>query len=88
MLLKQKMLIDAGWSRKVLLITVVRDRKGEAHAVLTVKTNLGDFILDSVEDEILLWNKTGYRFVMRQSQFDQKVWLSIESPVVTGSVKK
>ena len=35
-LLKRKMLIDAGWPREALLITVVRDKKGEGHAVLTV----------------------------------------------------
>ena len=40
-LLKRKMLIDAGWPREALLITVVRDKKGEGHAVLTVKTRQG-----------------------------------------------
>ena len=40
-LMKRKMLIDAGWPREALLITVVRDKKGEGHAVLTVKTRQG-----------------------------------------------
>ena len=67
-LLKRRMLMQAGWPREALLITVVRDKKGDGHAVLTVKTNRGEFILDNQEAEILPWNKTGYRFVKRQSQ--------------------
>jgi predicted transglutaminase-like cysteine proteinase len=53
-----------------MLNTYVRDKNGDAHAVLTVKTNRGEFILDNQESETLPWNKTGYRFVMRQSQSD------------------
>ena len=79
-LLKRKMLIDAGWPRAALLITVVRDKKGEGHAVLTVKTDKGEFILDNQNDEILLWPDTGYRFVKRQSQTDPNVWLSLGDP--------
>ena len=49
------MLMEAGWPREALLITVVRDKKGEGHAVLTVKTDKGEFILDNQEDRVLLW---------------------------------
>ena len=35
-LLKRRLLIRAGWPREALLVTVVRDQKGEGHAVLTV----------------------------------------------------
>ena len=79
-LLKRKMLIQAGWPRQALLITVVRDKKGEGHAVLTVKTDKGEFILDNQNDEILLWADTGYRFVKRQSQSDPNVWVSLGDP--------
>jgi predicted transglutaminase-like cysteine proteinase len=41
-LLKRRMLIKAGWPRSALLVTVVRDKKGAGHAVLTVKTNRGE----------------------------------------------
>ena len=74
------MLIKAGWPREALLITVVRDKKGEGHAVLTVKTDKGEFILDNQETEVLLWSNTGYRFVKRQSQTDQNVWISLGEP--------
>jgi len=76
-LLKRRMLMQAGWPRQALLITVVRDLKGEGHAVLTVKTDKGEFILDNQEDQILLWSETSYHYVKRQSQVDQNVWVSL-----------
>jgi predicted transglutaminase-like cysteine proteinase len=79
-LLKRRMLMQAGWARQALLITVVRDTKGEGHAVLTVKTDKGEFILDNQEDQILLWSETSYRFVKRQSQKDPNVWISLGDP--------
>jgi len=76
-LLKRKMLIDAGWPREALLITVVRDKKGEGHAVLTVKSDKGEFVLDNQNEEVLAWTETGYRFVKRQSQSDPNLWVSL-----------
>lgn len=76
-LLKRRMLMQAGWPREALLITVVRDKRGDGHAVLMVKTNHGEFILDNQEPQILPWNKTGYRFVKRQSQSDPNTWLAL-----------
>jgi predicted transglutaminase-like cysteine proteinase len=77
---KRRMLLRAGWPRSALLITVVRDQKNEGHAVLTVKTNRGEYILDNQRDEILPWNKTGYHFVKRQSQSDPNTWVSLGVP--------
>ncbi len=79
-LLKRRMLIQAGWPREALLITVVRDKKGDGHAVLTVKTDRGEFILDNQEPEVLPWTKTGYRFVKRQSQSDPNAWVALGEP--------
>jgi predicted transglutaminase-like cysteine proteinase len=79
-LLKRRMLMQAGWPREALLITVVRDKKGEGHAVLTVKTDRGEFIMDNQEAEILSWTKTGYRFVKRQSQTNPNVWVALGEP--------
>src|ERR1700676_1010038 len=76
-LLKRKVLVDAGWPREALLITVVRDKKGEGHAVLTVKTDKGEFILDNQNENVVAWTETGYRFVKRQSQSDPNVWVSL-----------
>jgi len=76
-LLKRKMLIDAGWPREALLITVVRDKKNEGHAVLTVKTDKGEFVLDNQNEEVVAWTETGYRFVKRQSQTDANEWVAL-----------
>jgi predicted transglutaminase-like cysteine proteinase len=76
-LLKRKMLIDAGWPREALLVTVVRDKKGEGHAVLTVKSDKGEFVLDNQNEDVVAWTDTGYRFVKRQSQTDQNAWVSL-----------
>jgi predicted transglutaminase-like cysteine proteinase len=79
-LLKRKMLIDAGWPREALLITVVRDKMGEGHAVLTIKSDKGEFILDNQNENVVGWTETGYRFVKRQSQGDPNVWVSLGDP--------
>jgi predicted transglutaminase-like cysteine proteinase len=76
-LLKRRMLMQLGWPREALLITVVRDKKGDGHAVLTVRSDKGEFILDNQEAEILRWSETGYRYVKRQSQSDPNVWVSL-----------
>jgi predicted transglutaminase-like cysteine proteinase len=79
-LLKRKMLLAAAWPRQALLITVVRDRNGDGHAVLTIKTDKGEFILDNQNPEILLWSETGYHFVKRQSQSDPNAWVGLGDP--------
>ena len=76
-LLKRRMLMQAGWPRQALLITVVRDKQGDGHAVLTVKTDKGEFILDNQNEQVLLWSDTGYRFVKRQSQTDPNAWIAL-----------
>jgi predicted transglutaminase-like cysteine proteinase len=76
-LLKRKMLMKAGWPRQALLITVVRDQNGDGHAVLTVKTDKGEFILDNQNEQILLWSKTVYHFIKRQSQTNPNRWVSL-----------
>ena len=79
-LVKRKQLIDRGFPRQALLMTIVRDLDGEGHAILTVKTDRGDFILDNLTDAIRPWTATGYRFLKRQSQEDPNVWVSIDAP--------
>lgn len=78
-LLKRKMLIDGGWPRAALLITIVREPNGNGHAVLTAKTDKGDYVLDNQKENILVWNETSYRFVKRQSQSDQNQWVSLST---------
>jgi predicted transglutaminase-like cysteine proteinase len=78
-LLKRRMLIQSGWPREALLVTVVRNEKDEGHAVLTVTTDKGDYILDNQNKNILLWSETRYQFVKRQSQADPNVWVLLSN---------
>ena len=78
-LLKKRYLQGLGFSADELLITVVLDENGEGHAILTVMTDKGDYILDNRRNEILLWNQTGYKFLKRQSQTDANKWVSLQT---------
>jgi predicted transglutaminase-like cysteine proteinase len=86
-LLKRRLLVDAGLPRRALRMTVVIDEKGEGHAVLMVRTDRGDFILDNKVQAILPWHQTGYIFVKREGQ-DGPSWTSLGgamSPVTTAN---
>jgi predicted transglutaminase-like cysteine proteinase len=77
-LLKRKRLMELGWPAGAVLMTVVRDDRGEGHALLTARTVQGDFILDNKVDEIKLWYKTPYEFIMRQSYLNPQLWMSLD----------
>ena len=76
-LLKRGLLIRAGIPASSLLVTVVINRKGEGHAVLTLKSDHGDYVLDNQISEILSWESSGYRFVQRQSETDPNDWVRL-----------
>ncbi|PTM94961.1 transglutaminase-like cysteine peptidase [Mycoplana dimorpha] len=86
---KRKMLIEAGISPSALLITVVLQPNGEGHAVLTVRTDRGDFVLDNMRDRVLLWSETEYRFLKRQSERNAGKWVKLQDGRTTavGSVR-
>ena len=77
-LLKRRDLVEQGWPVGALLITVVRQRNGEGHAVLAVETDRGDLILDSLQPRVLVWNQTDYQYVKRQSEFNSGQWVAID----------
>jgi predicted transglutaminase-like cysteine proteinase len=86
-LLKRKLLAEAGLPRRAMRMTVVIDEKGEGHAVLTLITDRGDFILDNKTNTVHGWRQTGYTFIKRESQ-DVQAWVSlgrVTSPVTTAN---
>jgi predicted transglutaminase-like cysteine proteinase len=83
-LLKRRMLIKAGIPRQAVLMTVVRDETGAGHAVLTVVTDRGDYVLDSKTSKVLPWGDTGYGYIKRQSQEDPNVWVRLGEPGSPG----
>jgi predicted transglutaminase-like cysteine proteinase len=86
-LLKRKLLAEAGLPRRALRMTVVIDEKREGHAVLMVRTDRGDFILDNKTNAVLPWHETGYIYVKREGQ-DGPTWVSLggaTSPLSTAN---
>jgi predicted transglutaminase-like cysteine proteinase len=79
-LLKRRILIERGWPESTLLITVVRDENNEGHAVLTVRTDGGDFVLDNKQRDVMAWADTPYTFVKQQSARNPLVWISLLPP--------
>jgi len=79
-LLKRRILIEHGWPESTLLITVVRDENNEGHAVLTVRTDRGDFVLDNKQRDIRAWAETPYTYVKQQSARNPLVWISLLPP--------
>lgn len=82
---KRKELIDLGWPSSALNLTVVYARSSEAHLVLTVRTDHGEFVLDNLRSEVLGVESVGYTFVMRQSAMHPRLWVSIDR-VKAGSM--
>lgn len=88
-LLKRRELAEAGLPLSSLLITVLRKPDGEGHAVLTIRTDRGDFILDNLTDAVKNWQETDYTYLKRQAANHTGRWVSIEAPsnLVVGAVK-
>jgi predicted transglutaminase-like cysteine proteinase len=74
---KRKVLNENGMPLGALLLTVGRDAEGGGHAVLTVVTDQGDFILDNQTRNVVSWRDAEITFLKRQSQQDPNTWLSL-----------
>ncbi len=86
-LVKRRRLVKAGLPRRTLRMTVVIDEEGAGHAVLMVRTDRGDFILDNKRNAVLPWGRTGYTYIKREGS-DGATWASlggtVASPVATA----
>lgn len=87
-LAKRHALIENGWPASTLLMTVVRQKNGEGHAVLMVRTDRGDLILDNQNALVQVWTETPYEYLKRQSQADPSRWVSIfDTPTRLASLR-
>ena len=88
LLLKKRYLQGLGFSPEALLITVVLDENQQGHAILTVVTDKGDYILDNRSNDITRWKDKHYTFLKRQSQTNPRQWVALvkEKTIVSGSV--
>lgn len=76
-LLKKLELMRAGIAPERLLIAVVLDRRLVPHAVLVLRTDFGDFVLDNLTTEIKPWTATGYTFLKMQNPQAKHSWVSV-----------
>jgi predicted transglutaminase-like cysteine proteinase len=92
-LAKRRELIANGWDASTLLMAVVREANGNGHAVLMVRTDRGDMVLDNQVATIKVWADTPYQFLKRQSQANAGEWVGIDDSrrmttvVTTASTK-
>lgn len=78
-IMKRDALIRRGLSSSTLLITIVKHLNIDAHhAVLLLRTNRGDYVMDNLREEIVLWNAAQYKFIMRQSYVHPNLWVRLE----------
>lgn len=77
-LTKRKALIAAGVPARALRMAVVKTRQGEGHAVLTVATDHGDFVLDNLSMDVRSFDATGYEWIARQNPDNVFAWVSLE----------
>ena len=86
-LAKRRVLMEDGISASNLLLTVLRRPNGDGHAVLTVRTDGGDIVLDNLTDTVLNWDETGYTYLKRQAIDHTGRWVSIrdgDTPLVSS----
>ncbi|WP_180966893.1 transglutaminase-like cysteine peptidase [Cohaesibacter celericrescens] len=76
-LTKQRELLRNGWSSDSLLITTAYLPDGAYHAVLVVRTDRGEFILDNLNPLIQPWQSVKYRWNKRQAVGNPQIWQSI-----------
>lgn len=76
-LTKRDHLIAMGWSSKALRIAVTKTPAGKGHAVLVVKTDHGDLVLDNRTNAIKGWKDTDLRWLMIQSGDNPRVWYEL-----------
>lgn len=84
-LMKRHLLMERGWPPSSLLITVVLQQNGEGHAVLTVRTDRADYILDNLDGQIKPWNETPYTYIKRQSERHSGKWQEIRDNRFPGA---
>lgn len=76
-LLKKKELIKKGIAPERLLIATVLDRSRNGHAVLVVRTDQGDVVLDNLTNRIKTWQDTRYTFLMMQNPKAPSSWVGV-----------
>jgi predicted transglutaminase-like cysteine proteinase len=65
-LTKRKALLDAGLPAAALRLALVITASRERHAILTIATDRGDFVMDNLSDDVKPWTEVNYKWLERQ----------------------
>jgi predicted transglutaminase-like cysteine proteinase len=76
-LAKREALRAAGLPDSALRIAIVRTASGGLHAVLTVDTDRGVLVMDSLTPDILPWSDAPYRWLIRQASDSPLHWVML-----------
>jgi predicted transglutaminase-like cysteine proteinase len=86
-LAKRRALEAEGIPARAMRIAMVINKEGEGHAVLLVRTDRGDYVLDNRVNTVMAWYRTGYIWVKREGDGGRQ-WVSlggIRAPVETAA---
>jgi predicted transglutaminase-like cysteine proteinase len=76
-LTKKLRLTEAGYPSSALLIATARTLDGRDHAVLIVRSDHGDLVLDSLADVVRPWADAPYKWRSIQSPTDVWTWYQL-----------
>ena len=78
---KRSRLVESGMPRSTMRVATVFHKKFfNSHCLLTIETNEGTYVLDSISDSVMIWHEAPYNYEMRErangewERFDQGIW--------------
>lgn len=74
---KRHRLIARGWPPSALALAIAIAPGNGNHAVLVIRTDSGDYVLDNLADEVRPWRALGYKWIKVQSAEHPKRWQKI-----------
>lgn len=85
-LAKRALLIKQGLPSSALLLAVVRQWNGDGHAVLVVRSDRGDYVLDNLSPMILRADEVPYRWIRMQSELRPWLWVNLDAATAREDV--
>src|ERR1700690_4371278 len=74
---KRSILLDRGYPASALLLAVLWTPSLERHAVLIVKSNQGDLVLDNLKDQVVRWDTLPYQWMKISTPEDPQFWRAV-----------
>jgi predicted transglutaminase-like cysteine proteinase len=72
---KRRILMESGIPMTALSIALGTTAQGEYHAVLLVRTDRGEYVLDNLSPWVTPWTEVSYTWSKRQSALNPDIWI-------------